>query len=43
MGSLPSFATHCTNGRNAEIQPFAATVLSVSYADEAVIQFSGRR
>mgnify|MGYP001593986490 CR=1 FL=1 len=30
MGSLPSFAAQCTNGRNANNQPFAAPVLDVS-------------
>jgi hypothetical protein len=35
MGSLPSFATHCTNGRNVEIQPFAVHVSDVSVADNA--------
>ena len=33
MGSLPSFAAQCTNGRNAENQPFAAHVSDVSVAD----------
>jgi hypothetical protein len=39
MGSLPSFATHCTNGRNAEIQPFAAHVSDVSVADKVAGQW----
>jgi hypothetical protein len=34
MGSLPSFAAQCTNGRNAENQPFAA---HVSVADNAAM------
>jgi len=32
LGSLPSFAAQCTNGRNADNQPFVMHALNVSVA-----------